>query len=95
MSAANTTDDNYEHTERCDGIRVCFIPDAGGLTGKIHGWRDDHSKFKQGDRLLLISSKGQASRYRVDLYEPCGDPADMYFLHVSFAPRRKTPGKLV
>lgn len=39
-----------------------------------------------GDYLLLRQAE-QTTRYRVDKIEPCGDPHDMAFADVSFAPR--------
>lgn len=59
----------------------------GGQAITVYGWMDGHSKFKKGDRVLLVQQNGSESRYRIREYRPCGDPYDMYFLDLTFEPR--------
>lgn len=47
--------------------------------------------IEQGDYLILRNGNG-TTRYRVDSVKLCGDPADMSFVEVIFAPREEGAG---
>tara|TARA_B100001029_G_scaffold176974_1_gene180788 strand:- start:715 stop:951 length:237 start_codon:yes stop_codon:yes gene_type:complete len=54
-----------------------------GMRVDLVGWA---SGIKNGDYLLLKQGLG-TTRYLVDSIRYCGDPIDMWFAEVSFAPR--------
>jgi hypothetical protein len=87
-SKKKKNDNGYEHIETIDGINVCIsniLEDGQKLV--VYGWRNDHSKFRKGDRVLLIEKDGNASRYVIKKYRPCSAPRDMYFMDMEFNPR--------
>ncbi len=59
--------------------------DEDGKLWQIAVWYN--KPIKKGDMIFLGIHPTRCVPYRVLSVEPCGNPADMYFLEVEFAPR--------
>lgn len=75
---------DFSGWKRCWGHDYAFTPIAGGQRGRVSGWCTPRPKV--GDYLLLENGPF-STRYVVDAVSYPGDPHDMFFAEVSFAPR--------
>lgn len=85
------TDDNgYEHVEKLNGVTafVFWVKD-GGRQITVSGWHPNHSKFKIGERVLLVRDSGEGTRYRIKEIRRPHNPSDQYFMDCEFAPRMR------
>lgn len=87
---ADDLDNNsYEHAEILNGVTAFVVSVRnGGQQITVSGWRPNHSKFKVGERVLLIQGSGESTRYRIKEVRRPGNPHDQYFMDCEFEPRR-------
>lgn len=78
----------YEHELDLDGVGAFILVSNNRHTKvTVSGFLRDRRKFKKGHRVLLRSSEGQESRYRITDVRLPDDPKDQYFIDVEFHPR--------
>lgn len=80
--------EEYEHKILLNGVQafVFSVIDKGDKI-TLSGWRHDRSKFKPGDRILIIQKNGQSTRYLITEMRCPMDPPDQYFMDCEFYPR--------
>lgn len=74
----------HDYTVRGWGHDYTFKPINGGLLGRMQGWggglEDGH--------YLILPNKGKTTRYLIERCGYYGDPPDMWWADVVFAPRQ-------
>lgn len=76
-----------EHHLQLNGVSgFVFSVRNKGQQITVSGWTN-HSRFKEGDNVILHQDGGSETRYRIDKMKRPGDPPDQYFMHCTFNPR--------
>lgn len=70
---------------KVDVLEVLGRGEDYGHELRVAGWLTPLPRV--GDFVLLPHEECHDTRYRFETVEPCGDPPDMFFANLSFAPR--------
>ena len=89
MSKEILNNHNFELPKiRLNGYNVGTIKNTnGGRNITVSGWSYEYQNLNKGDNVLLISTSGQESRYKITRIEYMYDPSDQFFIDLEFNPR--------
>ena len=76
----------HDYSHRYWGHDYTFDPIENGMRASMSGW--GHG-IEAGDYLIIQDGADRTTRYKVDNIRYCNDPADMWHVKASFAPRSK------
>ena len=75
------------HTLHLNGV-TGFVFAVRGNIITVSGWTMAHNKWKVGDSFILRQEDGSETCYRATKIRRPGDPADQYFMDMTFTPRK-------